>query len=408
MPKPTHTITKQSISCDPGNAEFYNNPYPVYDEMRRAGPCFFWEEYQIWCYSDHASVNQILRDRRFGRQLPDVDPLAIAPQYLKPFYAFEAGSILELEPPDHTRLKRLINRAFVSRQIETLRPKIVKLTHQLIDGFEKSRNVDLLSEFAEIIPVQIITQMLGIPAGHSRQLLQWSHDMVAMYQHNRSRLIEDAAVAATKEFSHFVSQIISERRSKPTQDLISHLVTQQDSGEDLSDSEMVTTCILLLNAGHEATVHGLGNGVKALLENIDAPAPLFTQINKIPAICEELLRFDPPLHKFTRYALEDLEFDGRTYKKGETVGLMLGAANRDPAKFDNPNELDFDRPGLASANMAFGAGIHFCIGAPLARLEMQVALPILFQRLPNIALAKRPIYADRYHFHGLEELNLIW
>ena len=406
MSKPTHTISGQIIFCDPGNPEFYNNPYPVYDQMRAAGPCFFWQEYDIWCFADHANVNAILRDRRFGRQVPDVNMVENAPDHLKAFYAFEAGSILELEPPDHTRLKRLITKAFVSRQIETLCPKIATLAHQLIDKFKVTDEIELLSEFAEIIPVQIIAQMLGVPAIHCNKLLSWSHDMVAIYQHNRSHEIEKAAVEATKQFSVFIKELMHKRSAVPKDDLISHLLAEQNKGENLSDNELITTCILLLNAGHEATVHALGNSVKSLLENFRDPAALFNSSEKIAAICEETLRFDPPLHKFTRYVLEDLEFGGRNFKRGDIVGLMLGAANRDPKKFSNPNQLNFSRPGLVPANLAFGAGIHFCIGAPLARLEMQIALPILFQRLPNIKLAKTPIYADRYHFRGLENLQI--
>ncbi|MCF6320891.1 MAG: cytochrome P450 [Rhizobiaceae bacterium] len=408
MSKPTHKINGQIVSCDPGNPEFYNNPYPVYNEMRAIGPCFFWEEYDIWCFAHHAQVNAILRDRRFGRQLPDSDLVANAPHHLKEFYAFEANSILELEPPHHTRLRRLINRAFVSRKIETLRPKIEKLSHHLIDQFENSQPVDLLKNFAETIPVHVIADMLGIATSNSDQLLSWSHAMVAMYQHNRSRAIEEAAAAATAQFSQFILEVVAERRISPTFDLISHLIAEQNKGEALSDEELVTTCILLLNAGHEATVHAIGNGVKTLLENTNQPAALFSDGNNHAAICEEILRFDPPLHKFTRFVLEDLEIGGRQFIKGETIGLLLGAANRDPQKFENPNILDFNRPGLAAANMAFGAGIHFCIGAPLARLEMQIALPILFKRLPKIHLARQPQYADRYHFHGLENLQIAW
>ncbi len=404
----TYKIAGSNVSCDPGNPEFYNNPYPVYDKMRAIGPCFFWEQYDIWCFADHAGVNAILRDRRFGRQLRDADLVGSAPDHLKAFYKFEANSILELEPPQHTRLRRLINRAFVSRKIEGLRPKIEKLAHQLIDKFEGLHQIDLLKNFAEIIPVHVIADMLGIATSHSGQLLSWSHAMVAMYQHNRSRKIEDDAVKATGEFSQFILEVIAERRISPGDDLISHLIGEQNKGESLSDDEMVATCILLLNAGHEATVHAIGNGVKTLLENIENLAALFNEENNIAVICEEILRYDPPLHKFTRYVLQDLEFGGRQFKMGDSVGLLLGAANRDPQKFENPHSLDFTRPGLAAANMGFGAGIHFCIGAPLARQEMQIALPILFRRLPNIRLAGPPQYADRYHFHGLDCLVIEW
>lgn len=402
------SINGEQVSCDPGNAEFYKNPYPAYDEMRKIGPCFFWEEYGIWCFARHDLVNAILRDRRFGRQIDEIDPLACAADHVKPFYKFEANSILELEPPVHTRLRRLINRAFVSRKIESLRPQIYDLAHSLIDGFETKGEANLLSEYAEIIPVQVIAKMLGVPIEKSDQLLAWSHAMIAMYQHNRSREIEEAAVCATLEFSSFVLEVVNLRRESPKDDLISHLVGEQNKGEELSDDELVTTCVLLLNAGHEATVHAIGNGIKTLLEKADDPVSLMSSQENTANICEELLRIDPPLHKFTRYVLEDLEIGGRSFKRGDVVGLLLGAANHDPDKFDAPDRLIFDRKGLSAANTAFGAGIHFCVGAPLARMEMQIALPILFERLPGIHLKHQPTYADRYHFHGLEKLTVGW
>ncbi len=402
------TIQLNNISCDPGDPAFFNNPYPVYDAMRNIGPCFYWEQYQIWCFADHHLVNSILRDRRFGRQLPNVDLIAKAPDHLKPFYKFESNSILELEPPAHSRIRKLINRAFISRKIQTLKGEIAKLSHELIDNFENNNECDLLPEFAEIIPVMVIADMLGVPGTHASQLLRWSHAMVAMYQHNKTRQIEDQAVQATQEFSNFVLEIVNERRTNLKSDLISHLITEQQNGEDLSDEELITTCVLLLNAGHEATVHAIGNGIKTLLQHFENPARLFGSPEKTESVCEELIRFDPPLHKFTRYVLEDLEIGGRNFKQGETIGLLLAAANRDPEFFPNPNTLDFSRKRLAPSNLAFGAGIHFCIGAPLARLEMQTALPILFKRLPKLHLIKTPQYSDRYHFHGLEALKVGW
>jgi cytochrome P450 len=218
-----------------------------------------------------------------------------------------------------------------------------------------------------------------------------------MYQARRDRAVEDAAVKATIAFSDFMRGYIKDRRKDPRDDLLSELIRAEEQGRKLSEDELVTTAILLLNAGHEATVHAIGNGVKALLEQ---------------GICdgiseghvEEVLRYDAPLHLFTRYALDDMEYAGIRLKKGESVGLMLAAANRDPQRFPAPGRFDPSRD--PNPHVSFGAGIHFCIGAPLARLEMQVALPLLFQRLPNLALAEKPRYRDTYHFHGLEELRV--
>jgi cytochrome P450 len=221
--------------------------------------------------------------------------------------------------------------------------------------------------------------------------------MVAMYMARRDRVVEDSAVKATVEFSDFMRGYINRRRKQPKEDLLSELIRAEEQGAKLTEDELVTTAILILNAGHEATVHAIGNGIKCLLEQ-----GIRTGIDE--ACVEETLRYDAPLHLFTRYALEDLEYAGIRLRKGETVGLMLGAANRDPTRFPEPDRFIPGRD--PNPQVSFGAGIHFCIGAPLARLEMQIALPLLFQRLPRLALAETPHYRNAYHFHGLENLKV--
>jgi cytochrome P450 len=392
----------RSVYLDPREPQFYGNPYPAYHAIRDKVPVFKWEQYGYWCFARHEDVNALLRDRRFGRQILHVasrEELGWpdTPAHLKPFYDFERHSLLELEPPVHTRLRALVNRSFLSRQVERLRPVIVSLCNGLIDRFETKSEVDLLAEFATPIPVIVICDLLGVPNEMAQQLLAWSHDMVAMYQARRDRTVEDAAVAATIAFSDFMRGYIKERRKARREDLLSELIRAEEHGNKLSEDELVTTAILLLNAGHEATVHAIGNGVKALLE-------LGIRDSISEGHVEELLRYDAPLHLFTRYALEDLDYGGIRFAKGEEVGLMLGAANRDPARFADPDSFDPARD--PNPHVSFGAGIHFCIGAPLARLEMQVALPLLFQRLPKLALAEPPRYRDTYHFHGLERLRV--
>jgi cytochrome P450 len=298
----------------------------------------------------------------------------------------------------------LINRAFVSRQVERLAPRIKKLAHELIDGFEAKGSVELIEAFATPIPVIVIAELLGVPTDMAPQLLDWSHKMVAMYQFGHSRAAEDEAVKATQEFVAYLTAYIAERRKTPADDLISHLISAEAEGMKLTEDELISTCILVLNAGHEATVHSLGNGVKAILEEgIDARAALSDEAGG-ERLVEEVLRFDAPLHLFTRYVLEDLEWNGLWLKKGDEIGLMLGAANRDPARFNDPDRLDPTRD--PNPQQSFGGGIHFCVGAPLARLEMRVALNVLFERLPRLRLAQKPVYRDVYHFHGLERLDL--
>lgn len=390
--------SKRSVTLDPCDPAFYRNPYPAYRAIRDSAPVFKWEDYGYWCFARYDDVNALLRDRRFGRQILHVasrEELGWpeAPERLQPFYAFEQHSLLELEPPVHTRLRSLINRPFLAREIERLRPAITNLSNELIDGFKAKGEADIITDFATPLPVAVICDLLGVPREMEQQVLAWSHDMVAMYQARRERAIEDAAVAATIAFSDFMRGLIKEQREAPRDGLLSQLICTRQ----LSENELVTTAILLLNAGHEATVHAIGNGVKALLEN-----EITENIGE--SHVEEILRYDAPLHLFTRYALEDLEYAGVTFRKGEEVGLLLGAANRDPARFADPDRFNLARD--PNPHVSFGAGIHFCVGAPLARLEMQVALPILFQRLPNLALAETPRYRNTYHFHGLESLRV--
>jgi cytochrome P450 len=248
--------------------------------------------------------------------------------------------------------------------------------------------------------VIVIARLLGVPEEMAPDLLRWSNAMVMMYQAGRTRAQEDAAVRATEEFVAFMRGYVDERRATPRDDLISHLIAAEEDGAKLTTDELITTCILLLNAGHEATVHSLGNGVKLCLETGARPGP-----DPAPLV-EEILRHDPPLHMFTRTAYQDVTLFGHAFKRGDEVGLLLASANRDAAAYPDPDRFDPTRP-TKPANAAFGAGLHFCIGAPLARLELQIALPALFAARPDLALAETPAYADIYHFHGLKSLMVI-
>ncbi|MBL9061508.1 cytochrome P450 [Tabrizicola sp.] len=388
-------IEFQQSPTDPG---FVQDPYPFYERARAAGPFFHWTDYNLICTGNAAAVNAIFRDRRFGRE--PVEPPVIPP-HLAPFYAVEAHSMLELEPPRHTRLRNLVLRAFTSRRIAGLAPDITALATELAESFAAGES-DLLQTFAQPLPVRIIARLLGVPEEMAPDLLRWSNAMVGMYMAGRTRETEDRAVAATEAFVAFMRAYVDERRARPADDLITQLIAAEMEGEKLSTDELISTCILLLNAGHEATVHTIGNGVKMLLETgtpLSALAP-----EAVDGTVEEILRFDPALHMFTRHAYEDVEIMGQTFHRGDRVGLLLAMANRDPGVWDRPDQFLPSRPVKPLAT--FGAGLHFCVGAPLARLELQIALPILFKRHPNLALAEPPRYADVYHFHGLRELSV--
>ncbi|MGC0224658.1 cytochrome P450 [Pseudooceanicola nitratireducens] len=392
-----------TLNQSPTDPAFVQNPYPVYARARDAAPLQFWEDYGMMAAFSHEAVQTLLKDRRFGRQIP-AELARPHPAHLAPFYAIDDHSMLELDGDTHKRLRGLVLRAFTSRRIAALGPEIAALSHQLIDAFPTG-DFDLLTHFAAPLPVRIIARLLGVPEEMSPDLLRWSNAMVAMYQARRDRAVEDAAARAAADFSDFIRSYIETRRTDPHDDLITQLIAAEEDGTRLSTDEMIATCILLLNAGHEATVHTIGNGMARLLS-----APLRAQLAihcapaAIAATTEEILRHDPPLHMFTRYAYEEVTLFGHTFRRGDQVALMLAAANRDPAAWTDPETFDPTRP--VKTNSAFGAGAHFCIGAPLARLELTTALPILAARCPQMRLAAPPEYGDTYHFHGLTALRV--
>ncbi|WP_223421109.1 cytochrome P450 [Tateyamaria pelophila] len=381
----------------PHAPDFIQDPYSVYDRARADGPVLFWKDYGMLAAFDHASVHRLLRDKRLGRAMPEAKRGPV-PGHLTAFDAVERHSLLELEAPEHTRLRRLVLHAFTSRRIAGLTGDIHEICANLLDALPRGE-VDLIPTYCQHVPVRVIARLLGVPEEMGPDLLRWSSAMVAMYQAGRTRAIEDAANQAATEFTDFLRGYIEQRRNDPRDDLITELIAAEEDGTRLSREEMIGTCILLLNAGHEATVHSLGNAVKCLIEtgSVEALAP-----DQIAGTIEELLRFDPPLHMFTRYAYDAVEVGGHVMQPGDEIALMLGAAGRDPAIYDDPHR--FDPARKAPAHLAFGGGLHFCVGAPLARLEMQIALPALFEHAPNLRISQAPHYANSYHFHKLDHL----
>ena len=379
----------------PHDPAFIQDPYPVYDTVRAAGPVMFWQDYGMLAAFDHATVHALLRDRRLGRAVPGRTE---APAHLGAFDAVERHSLLELEAPAHTRLRRLVLHAFTSRRIAGLAGDITDICADVLAHLPDG-SFDLIPAYCQHVPVRVIARLLGVPEAMGPDLLRWSAAMVAMYQAGRTREIEDAANTAAGEFATFLRGYIEERRSDPRDDLITELIAAEEDGARLSPDEMIGTCVLLLNAGHEATVHSLGNAVKCLIETGTTGA---LTPDRIEGTVEELLRFDPPLHMFTRYAYERIEVGGHVLEPGDEIALMLGAAGRAPDVFNDPHRFDPDRP--KPAHLAFGGGVHFCVGAPLARLEMQIALPALFALAPNLQVAEPPKFADAYHFHKLDRL----
>ena len=394
----------QEYSQSPTEDAFVQDPYAFYEHVRASGdPMFHWKDYGIAATVSYAQVWAVLRDRRFGREAPPVlEP--DKPPHQSGFWQVEDHSLLEMEPPRHTRLRKLILRAFTSRRIAALAPEIEHLAHRLVDDtLAQGPDIDLLDSFARPLPVIIIARLLGVPENRADDLLRWSNAMVGMYQAGRSREMEIEAAEAASAFRAFMLDYVDYRRARPADDLITHLIEAEEDGEHLSTDELIATCILLLNAGHEATVHTIGNGVHAILAHGTEHSALCA--SKVDDLVEEILRFDPPLHMFQRWAYEDIEVGRHVIRKGQKVACLLAAANRDPSRWSEPDRFDPTRP--AETNVAFGAGVHFCIGAPLARLELRTALPVLFGRLPKLALSGPVRYAQKYHFHGLETLPVL-
>ena len=392
----------QNFSQSPLEGTFVQYPYSFYEKIRAGGDLIFWEDYDLVFAISHRAVNYFLRDRKWGREVPKEKKCPFS-DHLAPFLKMEENSLLEMDPPRHTKLRKLVAKAFTTSSIAKLEPEISKIVNDILTNLTQDE-IELQKNFSEKVPVLVIAKLLGVDASMADQLLKWSHDIVAMYQANRDMEKEIQAGKASAEFTEYMISVINSRKTNLGDDLISGLLQAEIDGEKLSMDEMVSTCILLLNAGHEATAFALGNGIKAIIEEDVAVANL-NKPEFVPKVVEEILRYDPPLHIFERFAKEDVDIFDHSFRKGQEVGLLLAAANRDPQTFCNPNDFDpgRDNPG----NVSLGAGVHFCVGAPLARMEMRIALKGLFNHFPNLKLANKPVYSDRYHFHGFEELWVV-
>jgi cytochrome P450 len=382
------------------------DPYPAFARARSVAPVQWHEGLRLWLAFTHAESNAVLRDRRLGRIWRDREPA----ERFESFNLIHRNAILEMEPPDHTRLRRLVSAAFARGHVERLRPWVNELAGRLVDRMVEesggSEPVDLLAGMAEQLPVDVIAELLGVPEADRPLLRPWSNAIVKMYEYQRTREREEAAERAAAEFVAYLRQLAAERRKNLGDDLVSHLVTVRDAeGDRLTEDELVTTCILLLNAGHEATVNVTGNGILALLRNPDQLRRLREDRSLLPTAIEELMRYDSPLQLFERTATEDVEIGGVTVPAGQKIAALLGAANRDPAVFDDPDTLDVGR--VDNPQISFGAGVHFCIGAPLARVELQASFGALLARTsrlePGAPARRRPEFVIR----GLQELPVV-
>ncbi|WP_106243494.1 cytochrome P450 [Nonomuraea fuscirosea] len=393
------------MGFDPWNPDFVAYPYNVYDQLRREAPVSYYEPTGQWLVARHADVNALLRDRRLGRSYLHVATheefgRPAEPEFQEPFWRVIRAGMLDVEPPVHTRLRRLVSRAFTPRMVESLRPRVRAIAGELVAAYVDKGGGDLIAEVAEPLPVTVIAEMLGIP-GQDRHLLRpWSADICGMYELNPAPEAQHTAVRAAEEFAGYLKSLAAERRRAPGEDLISAL-TQID---ELTEDELVGTCVLLLNAGHEATVNVTGNGWWSLFRNPGELARLRGDRSLLPTAVEELMRWDTPLQMFERWVLEDIEVHGVRIPRGSEVALLFGSANRDPAVFEDPDRLDVGRAD--NPHISFGAGIHFCLGAPLARIELAESFGALLDRAGTLELRQEPSWKPGYVIRGLQSLDL--
>ena len=385
---------------DPG---FLADPYPQLAELRKVDKPVWHDDLQVFLAATHADANAVLRNRSLCRIFQPKEPL----NEWDTFNWLHADSILDSEPPKHSRLRSLVMKAFNPKKIESMRPDVERITQGLLDDIkikvESSGEFDVIADFAEPLPVKVIASMLGFPDEDEHLLRPWSQAIVKMYEVSPSEQDKAEAQQASSEFADYVHALMVERKKNSGTDLITDLAIVEEDGEKLNAHELIATCVLLLNAGHEASVNGFGNGFVAALKQEDQMSLLRKAPDKHAATAiDEFLRFDAPLHLFERTATADTEIGGVEIRKGQKIAALLGSANRDEAVFENADQLDLTRD--PNPHIGFGAGIHFCIGAPLARMEMTTSLPMLMKAYPKISLAKEPERRPTFVLRGYESV----
>ena len=384
---------------------FVSNPYPALKELRAAGQPVWHEGMQMFLAARHGDANDVFRNKSLGRIFTEKSPEF----EWEIFNWLHADSILDSEPPKHTRLRSLVAKAFNRQKIEGMRPAVGRITEQLLDAIDEKvktgQTFDLIADYAEPLPVKIIADLLGFPESEEHLLRPWSQAIVKMYEVNPSVQYQNEAKLAAQEFADYVRELAESRKKTPGADLISDLAIVEENGEKLNMHELVATCVLLLNAGHEASVNAFGNGMVAALQRPDQTALLRDNSRGITnTALEEFMRFDAPLHMFERTATADTEIGGVSIKEGQKIAALIGSANRDETVFSSPELMDLTRD--PNPHIGFGAGIHFCIGAPLARLEMSVSLPALWEKYPHMQLAGDAIRRPTFVLRGYESVAI--
>lgn len=384
---------------------FIADPYAGLKELRNLGKPVWHEGLGIFLAACHGDANEVFRNKSLGRIFIDKKPEF----EWETFNWLHSDSILDSEPPKHTRLRALVAKAFNRNKIEGMRPAIERITQELLDAIgvkvKNGENFDLIADYAEPLPVKIIANLLGFPESEEHLLRPWSQAIVKMYEVNPSLQYQSEAKAAAGEFADYVRNLAEERKRNPGTDLITDLAMVEENGEKLNMHELVATAVLLLNAGHEASVNAFGNGMVEVLRRPDQSALLRNDPRGLTEnALEEFMRFDAPLQLFERTATKETEIGGVAIEPGQKIAALIGSANRDSAVFENADAMDVTRD--PNPHIGFGAGIHFCLGAPLARLEMGVSLPALWEKYPDMSLASEPVRRPTFVLRGYERVEI--
>jgi len=388
------------------------DPYPLYRQLREEDPVHWSVPLGSWILTRYSDVLPALKEPRlissrmplYLKYLPDDLRARMGPltRHLEKW-------LVNSDPPDHTRLRALVSKAFTPAVVEKLRHHIQEIVDGLLDPLEGSGHMDIIRDFAYPLPAIVITEMLGVPAADRDQFKKWSEDIVAFTGGGGLALagVADRSQLSLIEASEYFRKALQERRCQPREDLISALVTVEEQGDSLNEEELLAMCVLLFVAGHETTMNLIGNGLLALLQNPGQMQKLRNDWSLIKSAVEEFLRFESPLQRQSRLASEDFEIAGRPIRRGQSVFAMAGAANRDPAQFKDPDVLDVSRK--ENRHVAFGAGLHFCIGAPLARLEAQIATNTLLHRFPSLRLSVSDLeWRENMTVRGLKSLPVVF
>ncbi len=396
-------MASSEVFYNPLMPEFHANPYPFYRRLREEDPVHA-SPLGIWVLTRYDDAVMVLRDPRFGREgIAELAEARLGAARARPT---NTRDMLFRDPPDHTRLRSLVSRAFTPRSVEAMRPHIQEIVDGLLDRREGARGMDVIEDLAYPLPVRVICEMLGVPIADQEIFRQWSADIARSL--DAALLPADSDVVTRGQESsdalrEYFRSLIALRRKDPQPDLLSALIAAEEQGDKLSEAELLSTCALLLIAGHETTVNLIGNGLLALLQHPDQFRALADDPALIQTGVEELLRYDGPVQRTSRMTMADVEISGKQIPKGRVVVAAIGAANRDPAYFSDPERLDITRK--ENRHIAFGFGIHFCLGAPLARIEGQVAIGTLLRRMPALKLVSdKPEWRESSVLRGLKTL----